>query len=153
MTVVRRGPAGWTLLAVVGLIALAGCTVDDTSGSPSATTPAPAAGAPGRDAFARGMIEPISAWRTSYRNGPLGVAIPGTVVGTAIADGQVRLVADGHAVMGSQPMASDGAFHIGSMTKLFTAALILQLDQEGVLSVDDTIDTWFPTAPNARRSR
>lgn len=40
----------------------------------------------------------------------------------------------------------DANFHIGSMTKLFTAALIMQLDQEGILSLDDTLDTWFQDA-------
>jgi len=34
-------------------------------------------------------------------------------------------------------------FHIGSITKTFTAALILQLDQERRLSLDDPISTWF----------
>ena len=32
------------------------------------------------------------------------------------------------------------------MTKLFTAALVHQLDQEGTLSLEDTVDEWFPTA-------
>jgi D-alanyl-D-alanine carboxypeptidase len=37
----------------------------------------------------------------------------------------------------------------GSVTKLFTAAVIMQLVEEGKLSLDDTIDTWFPDQPNA----
>ncbi len=37
------------------------------------------------------------------------------------------------------------------MTKLFTAALLFQLDGSGALSLDDTLDTWFPEAPNGDR--
>jgi len=48
-----------------------------------------------------------------------------------------------------EALSGDEAFHIGSMTKLFTAALIMQLDQEGVVPLATTIDAWFPEAPNA----
>lgn len=40
---------------------------------------------------------------------------------------------------------------VGSITKTFTAAVILQLVEEGVLSLDDTIDRWWPSFPNADR--
>jgi CubicO group peptidase (beta-lactamase class C family) len=38
---------------------------------------------------------------------------------------------------------------LGSVTKSFTAVVIMQLVEEGKLSLDDTIDTWFPDQPNA----
>ncbi len=72
-------------------------------------------------------------------------------MGAALGEGPVRLAAGGDAVLPSRPMAVDDAFHIGSMTKPFTAALIMQLDREQVLSLDDTIDTWYPTAPNGAK--
>ena len=62
-------------------------------------------------------------------------AIPGTVVGPSLAGRPVDLAASGESVLGSQPTDVDDAFHIGSMTKLFTAELIMQLDQEGLLSL------------------
>ena len=37
---------------------------------------------------------------------------------------------------------------IGSITKTFTAVVVMQLVEEGKLSLDDTIDTWFPEQPN-----
>jgi D-alanyl-D-alanine carboxypeptidase len=37
---------------------------------------------------------------------------------------------------------------LGSVTKSFTAVVIMQLAQEGKLSLDDTIDKWFPDQPN-----
>lgn len=35
-------------------------------------------------------------------------------------------------------------FRIGSTTKTFTAALVLQLAAEGVLTLDDTVEQWLP---------
>lgn len=45
---------------------------------------------------------------------------------------------------GETPMPSDGAFRIGSVTKMFTATVILQLAEDGVLSLDDTLAIWLP---------
>ena len=97
------------------------------------------------------MAGPIDTWRTSFQTGSMTFTVPGSVVGTSLGDGPVDLAASGDAVLGTQPMGVDDAFHIGSMTKLFTAALIMQLDQESVLSLNDTIDTWFPAAPNGSK--
>lgn len=38
-------------------------------------------------------------------------------------------------------------FHIGSVTKQFTAALILQLVEEGAVALDSTISTYLPDYP------
>ena len=35
-------------------------------------------------------------------------------------------------------------FRIGSLTKTFTATVLLQLDADGVLSLDDTVEDWLP---------
>jgi CubicO group peptidase (beta-lactamase class C family) len=42
------------------------------------------------------------------------------------------------------PMPADAMFEIGSVTKQFTAAAILQLRDEGKLSLDDEITRWLP---------
>lgn len=42
------------------------------------------------------------------------------------------------------PMPADAMFEIGSVTKQFTAAAILQLRDEGKLSLDDEITKWLP---------
>ena len=42
------------------------------------------------------------------------------------------------------PMPSDAVFEIGSITKQFTAAAILQLRDSGKLSLDDPITKWLP---------
>ena len=40
---------------------------------------------------------------------------------------------------------------IASVTKTFTAVVVMQLVEEGKLSLDNTIDNWFPEQPNGDR--
>ena len=42
------------------------------------------------------------------------------------------------------PMSSEGAFRIGSITKMFTAVVIMQLAEDGVLTLDDPLALWLP---------
>jgi D-alanyl-D-alanine carboxypeptidase len=43
------------------------------------------------------------------------------------------------------PMRTDGRFFIASITKTFVSALVLQLADEGVLSLDDPVERWLPS--------
>jgi len=47
--------------------------------------------------------------------------------------------------------AADSKFRIGSISKTFTAALILKAAEEKKLSLDDKLDKYFPTIPNASK--
>jgi CubicO group peptidase (beta-lactamase class C family) len=47
-----------------------------------------------------------------------------------------------------QPVASDTIFRIGSVTKQFTAAAILKLQEQGKLSVHDPLSKFLPDFPN-----
>ncbi|WP_074409323.1 MULTISPECIES: serine hydrolase domain-containing protein [Aquimarina] len=42
-------------------------------------------------------------------------------------------------------------YRIGSITKTFTATIIAKLVEEGKLSFDTTLDTYFPNIPNAKK--
>ena len=42
------------------------------------------------------------------------------------------------------PMSPEGAFRIGSITKMFTATVIIQLAEDGVLTLDDPLSLWLP---------
>ncbi|GAA3106403.1 D-alanyl-D-alanine carboxypeptidase [Streptosporangium carneum] len=53
--------------------------------------------------------------------------------------------ASGTATLGRDvPVPLDGHFRIGSNTKTFTAAVILQLEAEGHLSLSDRVERWLP---------
>lgn len=47
-------------------------------------------------------------------------------------------------LMGETPMTPQGAFRIGSITKMFTATVIIQLAEDSVLSLDDPLALWLP---------
>src|SRR6476659_10885701 len=47
------------------------------------------------------------------------------------------------------PNTIDAKFRIGSITKQFTAAAILLLEERGKLKLDDPIKTYYPDAPAA----
>lgn len=50
----------------------------------------------------------------------------------------------GVAVLGGRPRASGEHFRIASMTKPFTATVVLKLEAEGRLSLDDSVERWLP---------
>ena len=50
-----------------------------------------------------------------------------------------------------KPLTVANRFRIGSITKMFTAAMILQLVEEGKLKLTDTLDKFFPQIPNAQK--
>lgn len=128
--------ARWTVIASTLLVAgmLTACSAP----------PAPPQGS-GAD-FSDRMAAALLQWRASPSTGPFAYTIPGTVIAASLGDADVVATASGE---GDPGVALDpnATFHIGSMTKLFTASLVMQLDQEGILSLDDTIDRWFPSAP------
>ncbi|MEU8852978.1 serine hydrolase domain-containing protein [Streptomyces sp. NPDC048564] len=43
-----------------------------------------------------------------------------------------------------KPRAADDRYRVGSITKTFVATVLLQLEAEGTLSLDDTVEEWLP---------
>ncbi|MFI6008767.1 serine hydrolase domain-containing protein [Streptomyces sp. NPDC051243] len=43
-----------------------------------------------------------------------------------------------------EPRSADDRYRVGSITKTFVATVLLQLEAEGRLSLDDTVEEWLP---------
>ncbi|MFH0518152.1 serine hydrolase domain-containing protein [Streptomyces sp. M41] len=43
-----------------------------------------------------------------------------------------------------KPRSADDRYRVGSITKTFVATVLLQLEAEGELSLDDTVEDWLP---------
>jgi D-alanyl-D-alanine carboxypeptidase len=50
-----------------------------------------------------------------------------------------------------KPANAANRYRIGSITKMFTAVMILQLVEKGKLNLTDTLDKFFPQIPNAQK--
>jgi len=71
--------------------------------------------------------------------------IPGLIVSVQTPDGQSWIEALGVADTVTQtPMNVADHMRVGSITKSFTATVILQLAQDGRLALDDQLATYFP---------
>ena len=77
------------------------------------------------------------------------------------AMGSLTVARDGHIlytraigysqINGSErkPATTATRYRVGSITKMFTAALVFQFVEEGKLKLSDTLDKFFPQIPNA----
>jgi D-alanyl-D-alanine carboxypeptidase len=128
------------LLAVVSTLGvLAGCsTVSTPSTRPAATPPTTSALKPINQAALQSMVD------TTARE----MLVPGALVLLRTPQGEFT-VAYGTTLLGStSPPRADTHFRIASNTKTMTAAVILQLAQEGRLSLDDPISKYVRGVPN-----
>lgn len=69
---------------------------------------------------------------------------PGVVVWSAGPAGPTYAVAGFSDSASSIPLTPTDAFRAGSITKILTATLIMQLMEEGALTLDDTLGRWLP---------
>jgi D-alanyl-D-alanine carboxypeptidase len=78
--------------------------------------------------------------------------IVGMIMAARLPDGKVVSRSSGYTDPAkTAPWTMDTVSALGSITKSFTAVVIMQLVQEGKLSLDDTIDKWFPDQPNGHK--
>ena len=155
-----RSAVATALAAALGALMLASCAgapPGPASGSaaapvssvPGAGTPgpleAPALGgvpaaplAPPTVAESKALAAAMASVRWRY-------GIPGLSVAIAYADGSIWT---GHAgvtdVKAKIGVRTETAFAFGSVTKTFTAALILKLVEDGAIGLDDPVIRWLP---------
>ena len=78
--------------------------------------------------------------------------LPGLQAGIRFPDGRTVLASAGTEDFArkGRPIGDDTMFRVGSTTKMFTAASILRLHDQGLLSLGQSIDRWFPELPWAK---
>lgn len=117
---------GLTLAVVLGMSSCGG----GSSAPASSTPPSPTLGAL-VDSFATGALQSQD--------------LPGMTVALAKNGTMLYAKAYGSADLATQsPTQTSTIFEIGSITKQFTAALIMQLQEQGKLNVDDSITKYLP---------
>jgi CubicO group peptidase (beta-lactamase class C family) len=85
-------------------------------------------------------------WTTRLNELATEANVPGAALGIW-SDGQEILAAHGVLNAATQaPVTTDSVFQVGSITKIWTATMIMQLVDEGLLSLDTTVSEVLPGA-------
>lgn len=76
--------------------------------------------------------------------------IPGALAGVWIPGEGKLIIEEGVSDLDSdEPIKRDDHARIGSITKSYTVTVILQLVEEGVISIDDPLSKYFPAVKNS----
>ncbi len=69
----------------------------------------------------------------------------------AVLSGKEVVFSEAYGMISSDgvPATPETVYRVGSITKSFTAAMVLQLIEQGELFLDTKLDTYFPEMPNA----
>jgi D-alanyl-D-alanine carboxypeptidase len=141
----RRGHLRVASFVVGAALLIAGCSSTTTSSTSTASTAARATASPGSSA-----LRPIdrAALQAIVDITARELLVPGAVVLLRTHQGEFT-VTYGTTMLGAaaSPRA-DTHFRIASNTKTMTAAVIVQLAQEGKLSLGDPISKYVPGVPN-----
>ncbi len=139
-----------TAVLVAGTVALTGCTSSTTASTTasSSTSASAAAGSGSASVSAGDQPAYVANVTDSVRKTMQENKIPGAVVLISSPDQGAWTGTFGTRTWGAtEPMQATDHFRIGSNTKTMTSTVILQLAQEGKLSLDDPISKYIPNVP------
>jgi D-alanyl-D-alanine carboxypeptidase len=146
-----RRQTRWLVLTLLVAVAASSCGEDEGGRTTSTQEPAaaqrqerpPAAGR-------RADLELALAQALDRARDEVGA--PGAAAAVVLPSGEVWTGASGLREAGRRDRVdAQTAFAVGSITKTFVAALVLDLARERVLQLDDPVAQWVPRFPNARR--
>jgi D-alanyl-D-alanine carboxypeptidase len=74
----------------------------------------------------------------------VAAGIPGIALEIQSSEGSEFLTAGSASLEDERPLTPEDSFRIASVTKALTAAVVMELVEEGALSLDDTVEQWAP---------
>jgi D-alanyl-D-alanine carboxypeptidase len=74
----------------------------------------------------------------------VAAGVPGIALAIRSPEGGEFLAAGDASLKHQRPLRPEDRFRIASVTKAFTAAVVMDLVEEGKLSLDDSVERWEP---------
>jgi D-alanyl-D-alanine carboxypeptidase len=150
----RRGHLKVASFLLGAALLVAGFSMGSTPSMRAASTPTKPPGAsptppPGSTAGSS-ALKPINqaALQTMVDTTAQGLLVPGAVVLLRTPQGEFTVTYGTTLLRTTSPPRADTHFRIASNTKTMTAAVIVQLAQEGKLRLGDPVSKYVPGAPN-----
>ena len=131
---------------MIAALALSGCTAGAPEQSPSATPSAP----PSDEAGTSGDPAEIAAIQDAVQQVIDEQHVRAALVRVTRGDEVVLMQAWGESMSGV-PATTDMHFRSGAVSIPQVSTVLLQLVDEGTLTIDDTLSNWLPDVPNADR--
>jgi D-alanyl-D-alanine carboxypeptidase len=114
----------------------------ETPASRQVTPPAPKEGTSPQNSNLAALLESVRE----------KAGAPGAILAVSTGAGSTRVVASGFADRDSgRPMAPSDPYFLGSISKTYTAVVVLRLAEESRLSLDDPIARFLPSFPDGAR--
>jgi D-alanyl-D-alanine carboxypeptidase len=120
----------WLMVLVV--TALAAVLVSSCGGGEEGKNEEEESQAPSQDEVQAALEQAVAA------------GIPGIALEIQGREGSEFLTAGTASLENERLLTPEDSFRIASITKAFTAAVVMELVEEGALSLDDTVDQWVP---------
>jgi CubicO group peptidase (beta-lactamase class C family) len=132
------------LLPLLLVAALAGCTLTPTESAPSSTATPTADSVADDAAHAEQAAEIVSVVESAMED----MHLKAVLVEVRVGDETVISEAFGESMTGV-PATTDMHFRNGAVAFSYISNLLLQYVDDGMLSLDDTIDQWVPELPES----